>query len=73
MIIQMQDQKKHFWHILFFYYQKVKMLFKKKVMSGEDVLIVCQNWFSKFRFDNFYIKDVPRFGKRVERPNKDID
>lgn len=46
---------------------------EKSYVYGEDVLIVCQNWFSKFRFDNFYIKDVPRFGKRVERPNKDID
>lgn len=68
----MQDQKEHFRHILLFYYRKGKnaVQARKKLCEiyGEGILTVrqCQNWFSKFRSDNFDIKDAPRPGRPVE-------
>uniref|UniRef100_V9IC99 Histone-lysine N-methyltransferase SETMAR n=1 Tax=Apis cerana TaxID=7461 RepID=V9IC99_APICE len=72
MITKMQDQKEHFRHILLFYYRKGKnaVQARKKLCEiyGEGILTVrqCQNWFSKFRSDNFDIKDAPRSGRPVE-------
>ena len=66
-IANMRDRKKHFRHILLFYYRKSKngVQTRKKLRKvyGEDVLTVvtrCENWFSKFRSGNF---DVARFWK----------
>lgn len=54
MISKMQNQKKHFRHILFFYYQKDKNAIqaRKKLykVSGENVLTVCQ---CQTSFQNF--------------------
>lgn len=65
----MENQKQHFRHILLFYYRKGKnaVQSRKKLcdMYGEDVLkeSQCQNWFVKFRSDDFDIEDASHSGK----------
>ena len=57
----MENQEKHFWHILLFYYRKTKLC----DVYGEDVLTErqCQNWFAKFRFGNLDVEDPPSSGR----------
>ncbi|GFX48630.1 histone-lysine N-methyltransferase SETMAR [Trichonephila clavipes] len=68
----MESDKKHFRHILLFYYRKGKnaVQARKKLTNvyGEGVLTVrqCQNWFAKFRSGNFDVEDAPRSGRSVE-------
>ncbi|GFW81915.1 histone-lysine N-methyltransferase SETMAR [Trichonephila clavipes] len=68
----MGSDKQHFRHILLFYYRKGKnaVQARKKLTDvyEEGVLTVrqCQNWFAKFRSDNFDVEDAPRSGRPVE-------
>lgn len=60
----MGNVKQHFLHILLFYYQKCENAGPaRKTLSnayGEVVLTKCQcqNWFAKFRSDNFDVEDA---------------
>lgn len=60
----MQDQKKHFRHILFFYYRKDKNVVQTRKKSMEKtywqycINHQCQN--KSFHPNNFDIKDAPR-------------
>ena len=69
-LLNVESNKQHFPHILLFYYRKGKnsVQARKKLtdMSGEDVLIVRQNWFAKCRSGNFLVEDA----LRSERPVK---
>ncbi|GFS77055.1 histone-lysine N-methyltransferase SETMAR [Trichonephila clavipes] len=62
----MESDKQHFRQILLFYYRKGKnaVQARKKLTDvyGEGVLTVrqCQNWFAKFRSDNFDVEDAPQ-------------
>ncbi|GFV34817.1 histone-lysine N-methyltransferase SETMAR [Trichonephila clavipes] len=68
----MESDKQHFRHILLFYYRKGKNAVpaRKKLTDvyGEGVLTVlqCQNWFAKFRSDNFDVEDAPHSGRPIE-------
>ena len=64
-VTKMQDEKEYFRYILFFYHRKGKnsVQARKKLCKvyEKGVLMVsqCENWFWKFRFDNFDVEDAP--------------
>ena len=68
----MENQKKHYRHILLFYFRKRKNASQahKKLCAvyGGEVLKErqCQNWFDKFRSGDFSLKDEKRSGRSVE-------
>ncbi|GFY08010.1 histone-lysine N-methyltransferase SETMAR [Trichonephila clavipes] len=67
----MESNKQHFRQILLLYYRKCKNAIqaRKKLTDvyGEGVLTVrqYQNWFAKFRSDNFDVEDAPRSGEKA--------
>jgi len=67
-----EPTKEHFRHILLYYFRKGKnaerVAKKLRDVYGDEALKgrQCQNWFRKFRFVNFSLKDEPRSG----RPNE---
>lgn len=68
----MENQNEHIRHVLLHYFLKGKtaMQAHKKIcfVYGSDSLKLrqCQNWFCKFRSENFHLKDAPRSGRPVE-------
>jgi len=68
----MESTKKHFRHILLYYFRKGKsaerVAKKLRDVYGDKALKErqCQNWFRKFRSGDFSLKDEPRSG----RPNE---
>ena len=62
----MENQKKHYRHILLFYFRKRKNASQahKKLCAvyGDEALKErqCQNWFDKFRSGDFSLKDEKR-------------
>ena len=68
----MENQKEHYRHILLFYFRKGKNASQahKKLgaVYGDEALKErqCQNWFDKFRSDDFSLKDEKRTGRPVE-------
>ena len=68
----MECKNEHFRHILLFYFRKEKNAAQAaktlRDVYGEEALKYrqCRNWFNKFRFGDFSLKDEQRSG----RPNK---
>ena len=62
----------NFRHILLYYFRKGKnaVQARKKsydVYGGKSLTeLQCQIWFTRFRFGNFHLKDVPRSGRPTE-------
>ncbi|CAK9818184.1 Histone-lysine N-methyltransferase SETMAR [Anthophora plagiata] len=68
----MECKNEHFRHILLFYFRKGKKAAEahKEICEiyGVDCLTerTCQNWFKKFRFGDFLLKDEHHFGRSTE-------
>ena len=68
----MENQKKHFRHILLFYFRKGKNASQAHKMLcavyGDEALKErqCQNWFTKFHSGDFSLKDEKRSGRPVK-------
>ena len=68
----MECKNKHFYHILLSYFHRGKNAAqaakKLRDVYGEEALKdrQCRNWFDKFRFGDFSLKDEQRLG----RPNE---
>ena len=66
----------HFHNILLYYFRKGKnaMQARKKLYGvyGEKSLTErkCQNWFTRFRSEDFDLKDTPRSGRQTEVDDK---
>ena len=67
----MEIPEGHFRHILLFYFRKGKNAAQahRKLCGvyGDECLSErqCQNWFARFRSDNFDVKDEPRPGRPI--------
>ena len=74
----MEIPENHFRHILIFYFRKGKNATQahRKLggVCGDKCLIErqCQNWFARFRFGNFDVKDEPRPGRPIVEKVEEI-
>ena len=72
LILNMEENTQHFWHIMLSYFKKSKNATEtqKKIWTvcGEGAVTdtTCQKWFVKFHAGNFLLDDAPWSGGPVE-------
>ena len=69
LILKMEENMQHFWHIMFYYFTKGKNT------TGEGAVTdrTCQKWFAKFHAGDFSLDDAPRSGRPVEVDSDQIE
>ena len=72
LILNMEENKQHFWHIMLYYFKKDKNATEtqKKICivyrEGAVTNRMCQKWFVKFHAWDFWLDDAPRLDRPVE-------
>ena len=72
LILKMEENMQHFWHIMPYYFKKGKNAneMQRKICSvyGEGTVIdqMCQKWFVKFYARGFSLDDASWLGRPVE-------
>ena len=72
LILNMEENKQYFWHIMLYYFKKGKNTIEtqKKICAvyGEGAVTdrMCQKWFAKFHARDLLLDDAPRLGRPVE-------
>ena len=71
LILNMEENTQHFWHIMLSYFKKSKNATEtqKKIWTvceeGAVTDTTCQKWFVKFHAGNFSLDRAPRLGRPV--------
>ena len=69
LILKMEENRQHVWHIMLYYFKKSKNVTKTKkkicAMYGEGAVTdrTCQKGFVKFCAGDFSLDDAPRLGR----------
>ena len=72
LILKMEENMQHFWHIMLYYFKKgkstIEMQKKSCAASGEGAVTewTCQKWFAKFHAGDFSLDSAPWLGKPIE-------
>ena len=72
LILKMEEDKQHFWHIMLYYFKKgenaTKMQIKICAVYGEGAVTdqTCQKWFVKFCAGDFLLDNAPWWGRPGE-------
>ena len=79
LILKMEENMQHFWHIMLYYFKKNKNAteMQKRVCAvyGEGAMTdqTCPKWFAKFGAKDFSVDDVPWLGRPVEVDSDQIE
>ena len=72
LILEMEENMQHFWHIVLYYFKKGKnateMQKKNCTAYGEGAVTdeTCQKWFAKLHAGVFLLDSAPQLGRTVE-------
>ena len=79
LILEMEENKQHFWHIMLYYFKKGKYMteMQKKIWAvyGEGAVTdqMCQKWFARFHAGDWSLDDAPWSGRQVDVDSDQIE